>query len=85
MTGSGAALRPEPMPLELKVVLIGDRLTYYLLGGTIPEFAALFRINADMESEIERSATTPPLTPACSPPWRAAPACRPCRRRRWRA
>ena len=55
VTGS-VQLEPEPMPLELKVVLIGDRLTYYLLGRYDPEFAALFRINADMESEIERSA-----------------------------
>ena len=55
VTGS-VQLEPEPMPLELKVVLIGDRLTYYLLGQYDPEFAALFRINADMESEIERSA-----------------------------
>jgi predicted ATP-dependent protease len=44
------------MPLELKLILIGERMIYYLLGQYDPEFPALFRINADMESEIVRSA-----------------------------
>lgn len=48
-------LEPQPMALDLKVVLIGERLTYYLLGQYDPEFGALFRINADMESEVERT------------------------------
>ena len=48
-------LEPEPMPLELKVVLIGERLLYYLLSRLDPEFAALFKINADMDSEIVRT------------------------------
>ena len=54
VTGS-VQLEPEPMPLDLKVILIGERLIYYLLGQYDPEFAALFRINADMESEIART------------------------------
>ena len=54
VTGS-VQLEPEPMPLELKLILIGERLVYYLLCQYDPEFAALFRINADMESEIVRS------------------------------
>ncbi|HAF54655.1 MAG TPA: ATP-dependent protease, partial [Thauera sp.] len=48
-------LEPEPMPLTLKLILIGQRLVYYLLGQYDPEFAALFRINADMEREIART------------------------------
>ncbi|MBN8441351.1 MAG: AAA family ATPase [Thauera sp.] len=52
---STVQLEPEPMPLDLKVVLIGERLIYYLLCQYDPEFPALFKINADMESEIERS------------------------------
>jgi len=54
VTGS-VQLEPEPMPLALKVILIGERLIYYLLGQYDPEFAALFRINADMESVIART------------------------------
>ncbi len=52
---STVQLEPQPMPLELKVVLIGERLTYYLLSRYDPEFPALFKINADLESEIVRS------------------------------
>ncbi|MCK9283487.1 MAG: AAA family ATPase [Rhodocyclaceae bacterium] len=48
-------LEPEPMPLDLKIVLIGERTTYYLLSELDPEFPALFKIGADMESEIERN------------------------------
>ena len=53
--GGTVQLEPEPMPLELKIVLIGERLVYYLLCQYDAEFAALFKINADLESEIERS------------------------------
>ena len=52
---STVQIEPAPMPLELKVVLIGERLVYYLLSQYDPEFPALFKINADMESEIPRS------------------------------
>jgi len=51
---STVQLEPEPMPLDLKVVLVGERLVYYLLCQYDPEFAALFKINADLESEIAR-------------------------------
>ncbi|ATE58971.1 Lon protease family protein [Thauera sinica] len=52
---STVQLEPEPMPLDLKVVLVGERLIYYLLCQYDTEFPLLFKINADMESEIERS------------------------------
>jgi len=49
------SLEPEPIPLRLKVVLIGDRLLYYLLQYYDPEFLELFKIAADFEAEMERS------------------------------
>ena len=49
-------LEPEPIPLEVKVVLIGDRSVYYLLAELDPEFTALFKVAADLETEVERSA-----------------------------
>lgn len=52
---STVQIEPEPMPLELKVVLIGERLVYYLLSQYDAEFPSLFKINADMESEVPRS------------------------------
>jgi lon-related putative ATP-dependent protease len=52
---STTQMEPEPIPLDLKVVLIGERVIYYLLAELDPEFPALFKINADMESDIERN------------------------------
>ena len=52
---STVQMEPQPMPLDLKVVLIGERLIYFLLSEYDPEFPALFKINADMESDLERN------------------------------
>ena len=51
---STISLEPEPMPLELKVVLIGEPRLYYLLKSVDPDFAEQFRIAVDFESEIVR-------------------------------
>lgn len=53
---STVQIEPDPMPLDLKVILIGERLTYYLLADLDPEFAELFKVAADFESDVERSA-----------------------------
>ncbi len=47
-------LEPEPIPLDLKVVLIGERIYYYLLQQYDPEFSELFKIPADFEDQIVR-------------------------------
>ncbi len=52
---STVQLEPEPLPLELKVILIGERMIYYLLAELDPDFLSLFKINADLESEITRT------------------------------
>lgn len=48
-------LDPEPVPLNLKVVLLGDRLTYYLLTQYDPEFGELFKVEVDFEDTMERT------------------------------
>ncbi len=53
---STVQLEPEPVPLDLKVVLIGERIVYYLLAELDPDFLSLFKINADLESEVNRTA-----------------------------
>lgn len=53
---SALPLEPEPIPLSVKVVLFGQRLHYYLLKAYDPEFEELFKIAADFESEIDRTA-----------------------------
>ena len=52
---STTQMEPEPVPLDLKLVLIGERLVYYLLSEYDPDFPALIKINADLASEIERN------------------------------
>ncbi len=51
---STISLEPETIPLDLKVVLVGDRLLYYLLTEYDPEFAQLFKVNADFSESFER-------------------------------
>jgi lon-related putative ATP-dependent protease len=53
-TRSTASLEPEPVPLDVKVVLIGDRNTHGLLFELDPDFAELFKVAADFETRIER-------------------------------
>ena len=55
---STASLEPEPIPLDIKIVLFGDRLFYYLLQEYDPEFNELFKVAADFEDHIERNAET---------------------------
>lgn len=52
---STVTLDPEPIPLDLKVVLVGEPYLYYLLQALDPEFDELFKIAADFESDMERS------------------------------
>ena len=52
---STVAVEPEPIPLDLKVVLVGDRLLYYLLYEYDPEFRELFKVGADFEDTMDRS------------------------------
>jgi lon-related putative ATP-dependent protease len=52
---STVSLEPEPIPLSVKVVLIGERLLYYMLQALDPEFSTLFKVAADFEDEVDRS------------------------------
>ena len=51
---STVSLEPEPIPLDLKVILLGDRQLYYRLYELDPEFAELFKVVADFEDQIGR-------------------------------
>ncbi|MER0169404.1 MAG: ATP-binding protein [Nitrosomonas sp.] len=53
---STVSLEPEAVPLDVKVVLFGDRLFYYLLQQYDPEFSELFKVAADFEETIGRTA-----------------------------
>ncbi|MFO7631040.1 MAG: ATP-binding protein [Caldilinea sp.] len=55
---STISLEPEPMPLDIKVVLLGDRMLYYLLSQYDPDFNELFKVAADFADEVERTPET---------------------------
>ena len=52
---STQTLDPEPIPLDVKIVLFGDRELYYLLAAHDPEFRGLFKVQADFDDTINRS------------------------------
>jgi len=52
---STVSLEPEPVPLDVKVVLVGERLLYYLLYQYDPDFGELFKVEADFNEEMART------------------------------
>ncbi|KOO09136.1 Lon protease family protein [Vibrio hepatarius] len=54
LTGT-VSLDPEPIPLDVKIILFGDYRTYQLLQHYDPEFSELFRVTADFEDEMTRT------------------------------
>lgn len=52
---STVSLEPVPIPLDIKVVLLGERQVYYWLSAYDPDFLELFKVAADFNEEIERS------------------------------
>lgn len=53
---STITLEPEPIPIDVKLVLTGDRMLYYLLNEYDHEFARLFKVAADFSEDFDRSA-----------------------------
>ena len=50
------SLEPEPIPLRLKVALVGERHLYYLLKAYDPDFGPLFSVVADFNEDMPRGA-----------------------------
>ena len=53
--GSVQTLDPEAIPLDVKVVLTGDRELYYQLSQNDPDFLGLFKVQADFDDTISRT------------------------------
>lgn len=52
---STTTLKPEPIDIELKVILIGSQYIYALLSEFEYDFKKMFKIKADFDYEIKRS------------------------------
>jgi lon-related putative ATP-dependent protease len=48
-------LKPQPIPLTAKVILIGDPYVYQVLFQLDPDFKELFKIKAEFDTVMERS------------------------------
>ena len=55
---STSSLEPEPIPLNLKLILMGEPLIYYLLCEYDPEFHDLFKVVADFDESVSREGST---------------------------
>jgi lon-related putative ATP-dependent protease len=55
---STVSLEPEPIPLDIKVILMGDRQLYYMLAQADPDFNELFKVAADFDDEFVRDEET---------------------------
>ena len=49
-------IQPEPIPLSIKVILIGDSLYYHMLYKLDREFPELFKVKADFDSRMDWNA-----------------------------
>jgi lon-related putative ATP-dependent protease len=49
------SIKPEPIPLTAKIIMIGTPWIYYLLYHLEPDFRKFFRVKADFDSTISRT------------------------------
>lgn len=50
-----SSLRPEPIPVDIKVVVVGTPYLYYLLNIYDSEFQKIFKIKADFDTDMPRT------------------------------
>ncbi|MBI4287725.1 MAG: AAA family ATPase [Chloroflexi bacterium] len=48
-------MRPQPMPVQVKVVLIGDSMIYDMLAALDEDFWEIFKVKADFDFQIDRT------------------------------
>lgn len=53
--GGGDTLQPEPIPLNVKVIIIGDPTVHYILRTHDEDFSKLFKIKAEFDTEMDRT------------------------------
>ncbi len=53
--GSSVSLEPEPIPLNIKILILGSREVYYLLHELDSEFPELFKVQVDLAEYIHKN------------------------------
>lgn len=54
----GTALKPEPIPCDVKVIMLGDEALYEALAAEDASFTRLFKVKADFDTTIPRRQQT---------------------------
>jgi len=49
-----ASVKPEPIPVKVRVILVGDPWVFQMLDAGDPDFGHLFKVLADFDHEIAR-------------------------------
>lgn len=55
---TASAIRPEPIPLNVKLVVLGSPLVYHLLYLYDEDFGEIFKVKADFAGEMDRTDET---------------------------
>ncbi len=53
-----AALRPSPIPLDVKVILYGSYAVFQMLQDRDPKFNKIFKVRADFDFEVDKNEET---------------------------
>lgn len=51
---SASALKPEPIPVQVRVIMVGDAWSYRVLYGIDPDFRKIFKVKAEFDSQMAR-------------------------------
>ncbi len=58
-TGFGTtSLKPEPIPLDVKIILLGSYEIFEIIQSEDPRFNKIFKVRADFDSEVDRTPRT---------------------------
>ncbi|HHL40804.1 MAG TPA: ATP-dependent protease [Deltaproteobacteria bacterium] len=52
---SASTLKPAPIPVDIKIVVIGEPYIYYLLYNLDDEYKKLFKVKADFDTVMDRT------------------------------
>jgi predicted ATP-dependent protease len=52
------SLKPEPIPLDVKVILLGSYEAFEIIQNDDPRFNKIFKVRADFDSEVDRTRGT---------------------------
>jgi lon-related putative ATP-dependent protease len=55
---STTSLKPEPIPLDVKVILLGSYEIFEIIQNEDPRFNKIFKVRADFDSEVDRTPAT---------------------------